>query len=1005
MAQETAERIYELLGQCLSAENDVRTAAEAKLREAEQKPDYFASLAMIVCAAEGDVEPQVRWLAAVCGKNAVRRCWRKHSGVDTVVSEEERDYVRGALLSAIGTAQTNLAVQLSVWISLVARMDYPRSWPTVVDELVAKWSSNEPATVCHALVTADMVFKQLASRRMMADRRAFASVVRELYPVVLRMFESHLAALRSLPPEQAHASPSFTVVERCMKSMRRFIIFGMDSIEGSKEVERTFEILVQDPALFAATSAQAAPIKQRLSLLAAKLVHRAHERHPVDFHVYLPHMLRLYGDILLSFDAENSSHRLGFHSARFIRNVYQCVDYKIDRGAIVQFAAGALPSATPTEKARVQVLSFFNPSWIRTFVGKLLTGIFRLTSAELRTWDEDPEMLVREEDAAEWTGESVRFECEEVLRTILLRNKDFVVNCIQEVSAASSSDPLLRDACYRAIGKCMYEVEDGVPFEQWLNSELVPILSAPLAKDVGSRVVKARAAWLSGQFVSSLSRPARKLLYSLLVPLMTLQNNDGVIALTAAKALQMLVEDLGFIGSDIAPYLRDAISRTLEMSAQCESVDTKRELLDFAASLVARSPTAAVSEAVDHLSITLPAMWRQARNAAPSAVRREGTETNAWNADGGGENLHRTAVVLLLTSVVRKLGEAAVASHVILEVVLDAIEYGTDLSGNDCGGVYMMDEACDLWEATVSACAQLPQGLAVLYPRVHDILSNDFDNMKVLFRIVEGYAMLGGMDFIQCYGEALVGVFEQALQSMKDRGCLTTCDVIDLLLQLFPTQGPALFASLLRGCATAAASGNESRVVSAAYVGLVLRSALSNIDVVEATVLGGSTESIRMLLELGIKNIDNMYLSSRRKMAALALCGLCRRAIAKDPRTVEFAVATVNVSLQVVQELESDRRAPGRDMRGSDFDNMISRGGETEDDAAERIESCLGANMPGDLRRKALADKDIAVTTDLSVAIKALLEAVQKCDEQVVRRFAELTDPATSQALQNLPHS
>jgi Importin-beta N-terminal domain len=974
-AQVVAEQIYDLLSQCLSNDSEIRVDAEKKLEVAEAQPDFFASLAMILCASDEDADARVKWLAAVCGKNAVTRSWKRRGSKREAiaVTDEEREYVHGALLTALGIREPTIAVQVSVWIARISRIDFPEAWPALTGELLRRLSSPDATVMCHALVTLDMVLKQLASRRLLQDRKCFQQVTSSLFGVLLALFEAHLCSFVTQDETTRIGSPSYVVLERCMKSLRRLVVHGMPSISEVKEIGSLFAKLTSFPELFFACPGTSLAVPARFSLLAAKLVVRTQERHPIDFQVYLHHFLDVYYSRLLTFDAP-ASDRLGYQAARFLRNVAQCVEYRINREAIDGLSQGYSEAATPTELARNIVLRFFNPDRTKPLLEAILSRVFIFSQRELQTWIDDPETLLLEEESSEWGGDSMRHECEELVKTLLVRDKERVSAVLLAFTElVGLHQPILLDACYRAIGICVYDISDRIQFESWFENQLAPVLARPKAADIGHIVLKARAVWLIGQFVGQLSRQLRQSVYAILIPLMSFIDQDTVVALTAAKAMQMLVEDLGFYGTDFAQYLSPCLSSTFDMSELCENVETKRDLLAFAATMIDRSPVSSILPLLEPMAKALPAMWLRASDVKSLPVS-SGHDEN-WDLSGtdGRENLFRTAVVLLLTAIVRKLGPHAVCNPSMRELLLRVIEYGTDVSGSNTGGIFMLEEACELWDTVICAVDVYSADLSNLYPRVHEILGHDFDNLKVMFRILEGYALLGGRLFMQQYGESVSELLNNALRNLKDRGCLATCEVIDLILQLFPRDGPILFANVLQRSLHLAASGRESRNLSSAYVYLVLRAVLSNMECVETEILQEDAQAIGTLMTIGLEKLENMYLTRRRKLAALALCVLVAKHGCQNPTVQQCVPQVLNVVVQVLSEIRSSESGKGKVERKSDFDNLLSRVGEED---ADQIEARLGADMPGSVRRNILQLEDPSEKLDLGEAARSALASL-----------------------------
>lgn len=1015
--QAAARTMLDVLTKCLSSESSVRQRGEAMLKELERQPFFFISLSYIVNARE-DIVPdmRLRLLAAQQAKNAVPLRWRpsRHANTDSAVTEGEREDVEVELLKALAIATPVIAIQVSEWIARVAKIDCPSHWASLMYDLVQRLEAQEAHIRVNALTTLDMVFEQMSRRRLLADRKMFRQISAEHFYNIYMMFEAHVPLLT---PDMD--SVAFVIVERCMKAMLRLIENGIDDIACDDGVHALMVMIKSraDTFLCPLHGCGASDVSRRLSFAAAKLVARTHRQHPIGFKEYLPYFMEVaYGRLLQSRSESNDSlaDATAFYVARFLRNVAQCSSYKITRQSIDAVSSGTAVASDDDPGLGIghDVVRFFNPEKTQALLDSFLRNVFVLSPTELQTWVDDPETLMQDEEAAEWNDESVRHECEELLKTFLTRDKPRVagmlVAAVGQLSSQPEQQPLVLDACYRAIGKCVYDLDAHVPFELLFRERLSGILKAPPTENLHFRILKARAAWLVGQFVGQLSRSFRSVAYAHLVPLLSLTAHDQVVALTAAKALQHLIEDLSFIGTDFVPFLGPCLSNTFAMSQQCESMETKRDMLDLASGILQRCPVNSLLPLLPDVAALLPLLWEQAGKAGPAlgsaSTANSTTATGGWNDDGSGsENLYRTALVVVMTTVLRKLGAPA-ADHVALrQLVPTVIAFGTDFSSPAAGAVYMVEEACELWEVFLSASTQYSEDIAALYPRACEVLASDFDYLRVLYRVIEGYALLGGDVFRQTYGAVTENLLNHALQQLKDRGCLATCEVIDLLLQVFPIAGPPLFGNLMQRALSTAAAGSESKGVAGAYVGLVLRAVLTNAECIESQVLG-SDAAKALLLELGLNTLDNMYLTRRRKLAALGMCAIVGRHGARLREVQVFVPGFLNAIVQVLAEEASAgpqgmRRsgdAAGGAMRPSDFDNHVARFGEGEgnEEAAEeamlsRTAAKLSGDMPGTARRAALAERDPAITMDLGAAVQDVLNALRAggsgCYEEVVQ--------------------
>ena len=68
------------------------------------------------------------------------------------------------------------AVQIAVVIAKVARNDYPRQWPALFADLLTHGRSGSTLTVRRTHLVLHHILKELASKRLAADKKVFAEV-------------------------------------------------------------------------------------------------------------------------------------------------------------------------------------------------------------------------------------------------------------------------------------------------------------------------------------------------------------------------------------------------------------------------------------------------------------------------------------------------------------------------------------------------------------------------------------------------------------------------------------------------------------------------------------------------------------------------------------------------------------------------------------------------------------------------------------------------------------
>ena len=113
------------------------------------------------------------------------------------LQDHEKQYLRGQLLQlileennqvcghivaclvdlcAIKLLVLQIAVQMAVVFAKVARIDYPKAWPTLFTDLLQQLQSQNTLTIRRVYLVLHNSLKELASKRLSSDQKSFAQV-------------------------------------------------------------------------------------------------------------------------------------------------------------------------------------------------------------------------------------------------------------------------------------------------------------------------------------------------------------------------------------------------------------------------------------------------------------------------------------------------------------------------------------------------------------------------------------------------------------------------------------------------------------------------------------------------------------------------------------------------------------------------------------------------------------------------------------------------------------
>jgi hypothetical protein len=148
MEQLNHQNALVVLRQALSDNNDARNAAEAVLNHWAKETGYSKVLMDIL--ANPGVETNLRWLSILNLKNGVNRHWRRRNDG---ITDEEKAYLRPAMLSLMEEQHDPIAIQIAILIAKVARFDYPQSWPELFSSLAHSIQSPSDVTRRRAMLS------------------------------------------------------------------------------------------------------------------------------------------------------------------------------------------------------------------------------------------------------------------------------------------------------------------------------------------------------------------------------------------------------------------------------------------------------------------------------------------------------------------------------------------------------------------------------------------------------------------------------------------------------------------------------------------------------------------------------------------------------------------------------------------------------------------------------------------------------------------------------------
>ncbi|KAI8963985.1 importin-7 [Daldinia sp. FL1419] len=134
----------------LSADINVRRAAELELKQAESHPGFIDVLLDVLTTEADD---SVRLSSVIYLKNRTNRGWAKsdHHPDEQLIAEDEKQRFRERVLPILTASRGPVRQQLLQQIQRILHFDFPRKWPSFMDATLQLLHANDPPSVLAGL--------------------------------------------------------------------------------------------------------------------------------------------------------------------------------------------------------------------------------------------------------------------------------------------------------------------------------------------------------------------------------------------------------------------------------------------------------------------------------------------------------------------------------------------------------------------------------------------------------------------------------------------------------------------------------------------------------------------------------------------------------------------------------------------------------------------------------------------------------------------------------------
>ncbi|XP_068667006.1 exportin-2-like [Aristolochia californica] len=206
----------ETLSQCflhtLSPLPEPRREAEKYLADAADRPGF--ALAVLRLLAEPAVSEDIRHAAAVNFKNHLRSRWAPKNDRSAPleippIPDQEKDQIKSLIVRLMLAASSHIQSQLSEALAVISKYDFPKSWPSLLPELVSSLQqASDYVTINGILGTANSIFKKFRYQYETNDLRldlkycldGFAAPLLDIFLKTSKLISANLHSADALRP-------------------------------------------------------------------------------------------------------------------------------------------------------------------------------------------------------------------------------------------------------------------------------------------------------------------------------------------------------------------------------------------------------------------------------------------------------------------------------------------------------------------------------------------------------------------------------------------------------------------------------------------------------------------------------------------------------------------------------------------------------------------------------------------------------------------------------------
>eukprot|EP00871_Galdieria_phlegrea_P005049 jgi/Galph1/5545/GphlegSOOS_G4141.1 len=873
-----------LLRESLVEDNRKRAAAEEQLGAKEEQPGFFSTLLSIVSKKE-EMSVQVRWLAVVVTKNSLDRCWRKTT--QQVISLEEKQWFRERLLSLLLEEEQLVATQLYLLLGRVVRLDYPKDWPTVFEEVLKMvHSCSNSGQLLKLLKALYEMVKSVASIRMQQSKVLFHEASTRIVEWIFRLMQQCLHFLPNISAvlyiEQL-PSVDFCVLEHCLKILRKTITVDQFIMNLQVSFDEFIQWILHNHSIFFYNGTESERTR-RLSYLFSKLVLESQKMHPLLFSRVLSYILYEYVQQwkhCSDMDWTIRPFLQWSHDGKALDICYHIIECKtIYSDEVFDDATSDLRihcdlhgmhqistdwSKEELESAQRQIWQSFSPPFVATLLEIAICHFLPLSREQQVKLIEDPCEFAMEEEAAEFDLDNIQTIAKALCQSMLTHFFDSCLETLRQLlKNVNDRQGLSYDVIYRILGAAMLDIFDRIEYDEWM-SILSGLFSEPL---LHNPLLRRRACIFGGEIGPFLSWEQRISLFKMILHIF-LEETNVAIGWSALQALESILasrnqtsdyqeESLSLFADD--KMLSVFLQHSFQMLQHVCSLSMKCDILDLITRMVEILSSVGLEHVYQDIASGIINLWNETSHSVAQDEARMLQSRIVDMIQNFLSMLQSSKTPLMSIPQWETFVQQLIAWHIRKDWLREEYEE-------------MIEQGLALWIAFLQ-CHQCYSPLVHdLFPRLMDLAQQTVEFLGQYMMLFKNYLLLGKEEFLASYGTWLCHYLYSILQDVRDRIEVQIAEILHYII-IYYDKNWSPWIPIMKTMVFAIFRHDKSRTVEASYAVAIAQALWMDIENFEKIVLDNHEEVMAQVINFLVDRMECVVSWSGKKQVALALCQL-----------------------------------------------------------------------------------------------------------------------------------